>query len=197
MSLRTLPRLAQIFLVLAILLTSLALIEDLQPSVEASPRAGKQGRKTGTKRVRRRRVIRRTISKRRVHSRAGRARLAPPAPGTYPIAPDRIEVFESNSTDLNLTNRLLDLPKPAPFIATSGSSSMISSSRRRISTRIDSGRVIEIQRALRERGLYDGEMNGNYDEATVASMRQFQLQNKIPITGYPTAHALKRLGLAN
>jgi hypothetical protein len=38
-------------------------------------------------------------------------------------------------------------------------------------------------------------MTGEYDDATIEAMRRFQTQQKIPVTGYPTAHALKRLGL--
>jgi peptidoglycan hydrolase-like protein with peptidoglycan-binding domain len=56
-------------------------------------------------------------------------------------------------------------------------------------------RALQIQLALKRRGFYTGEMTGEYDDATIESMRRFQTQQKIPVTGYPTAHALKRLGL--
>jgi peptidoglycan hydrolase-like protein with peptidoglycan-binding domain len=58
-------------------------------------------------------------------------------------------------------------------------------------------RALQIQQALKRRGFYTAEMTGEYDEATVEAMRRFQTQEKIRATGYPTAHALKRLGLAN
>jgi peptidoglycan hydrolase-like protein with peptidoglycan-binding domain len=47
------------------------------------------------------------------------------------------------------------------------------------------------------RGFFNSETTGVYDQATIDAMRRFQANQKIPITGYPTAHALKRLGLAN
>jgi hypothetical protein len=198
MNRRTLPRLIQLFLIAAVVTAGLGIVEDLQPTAEAAARARsrKQGRKAGARRSRRRSVLRRTISKRRVPSRAGRARLAPPTPGSYPIAPDSIEVIEHHATDSNQARRLLDLPKPAALTSNSSNFTQTTSVRRRINTRMDAARVIEIQRALRERSLYDGELSGAYDEATVEAMRQFQAGQKIPVTGYPTAHALKRLGLA-
>ncbi len=57
--------------------------------------------------------------------------------------------------------------------------------------------MLQIQQALAQRGFYGGEMTGVYDEATVEAMRRFQASQKVAVTGYPTAHALKRLGLAN
>jgi peptidoglycan hydrolase-like protein with peptidoglycan-binding domain len=61
--------------------------------------------------------------------------------------------------------------------------------------KIDGARALQIQEALKQRGFYSGELTGEYDQATVEAMRRFQTQEKIPATGYPTAHALKRLGL--
>ncbi|MFN6201817.1 MAG: peptidoglycan-binding domain-containing protein [Acidobacteriota bacterium] len=195
MNRKMLSRLIQIVLIAVVVTAGLTICEDLHPKAEASARARsrKQGRKAGAKRSRRRSVLRRTISKRRVPSRVGRTRLAPPAPGTYPIAPDRIEVIEHHSADSPQVRNLLDLPKPAPFISNINQNTSV---RRRISTRIETERVVEIQRALRDRGIYDGELSGVYDEVTVESMRKFQADQKIPVTGYPTAHSLKRLGLA-
>ncbi len=68
-------------------------------------------------------------------------------------------------------------------------------STRRIEVEIDSVRVTQIQQALVARGLLTGEPSGIYDEATFEAMRQFQGAQKIDVTGYPTAHSLKRLGL--
>ena len=62
---------------------------------------------------------------------------------------------------------------------------------------IESKRVIEIQEALAQKGFYTGPPTGTYDEATFDAMRRFQISNRIDVTGYPTAHALKRLGLTN
>lgn len=59
---------------------------------------------------------------------------------------------------------------------------------------IPADRVLEIQRALIERG-YLKQASGEYDSATVGAMKAFQAAESIGATGYPTAHALHRLGL--
>jgi peptidoglycan hydrolase-like protein with peptidoglycan-binding domain len=67
---------------------------------------------------------------------------------------------------------------------------------KRVNVRMDASRVFEIQQALASKGFYQGEMTGVYDDSTVDAMRRFQLKENILATGYPTAHALRRLGLA-
>ncbi len=57
-------------------------------------------------------------------------------------------------------------------------------------------RVIEIQDSLIKLGLLVGPASGQYDEATVQAMKQFQNQHKLPDTGMPSAHTLKRLGVS-
>jgi peptidoglycan hydrolase-like protein with peptidoglycan-binding domain len=56
-------------------------------------------------------------------------------------------------------------------------------------------RVREIQQALIERGFLEGPPTGVYDAQTVEAMKRFQHAEGIEETGYPTAHALYRLGL--
>lgn len=56
-------------------------------------------------------------------------------------------------------------------------------------------RVLEIQRALIERGFLKT-ATGVYDAATVEAMKAFQAAENIAVSGYPTAHALHRLGLS-
>ena len=56
-------------------------------------------------------------------------------------------------------------------------------------------RVREIQLALIERGFLEGPPTGVYDAQTVEAMKRFQHAEGIEVTGYPTAHALYRLGL--
>jgi peptidoglycan hydrolase-like protein with peptidoglycan-binding domain len=56
-------------------------------------------------------------------------------------------------------------------------------------------RVLEIQRALVERKFL-AEATGVYDNATVEAMKAFQAAEKLPVTGYPTARVLQRLGLS-
>jgi peptidoglycan hydrolase-like protein with peptidoglycan-binding domain len=86
-------------------------------------------------------------------------------------------------------------PRTQPLQNSAGPVATIKPKRR--SVRIESSRAIQIQQALASRGFYSGQMTGNYDEATIDAMRRFQASQKIAATGYPTAHALKRLGLAN
>ncbi|MCS6804472.1 MAG: peptidoglycan-binding domain-containing protein [Acidobacteriota bacterium] len=56
-------------------------------------------------------------------------------------------------------------------------------------------RVLEIQRALIERGFL-AEATGVYDQATIEAMKAFQQAENLPVTGRPTAHVLSRLGLS-
>jgi hypothetical protein len=68
-------------------------------------------------------------------------------------------------------------------------------SNRRMDVEIEAHRVIQIQKALKERGFYSSEPSGIYDDETFEGMKAFQAKERIDVTGYPTAHALKRLGL--
>ena len=79
------------------------------------------------------------------------------------------------------------MPTPAP------PKPIVSS--RRYEVEIDPNRVLQIQQALISRGFLAGEPTSVYDEVTIEAMRLFQISQKIDATGYPTAHALKRLGL--
>jgi len=115
-------------------------------------------------------------------------------PDNYPIAPDRIEVIESGSATSPDLARYLNLPPPSPRPPQDPSET---DPTRHKPLKIDGSRALQIQQALKQRGFYTGELTGIYDEATVEAMRRFQTQEKIPATGYPTAHALKRLGLAS
>jgi Putative peptidoglycan binding domain len=111
-----------------------------------------------------------------------------------PAYPDRVEVIEYGSSDSADLKRLLNMPNRS----TSSSLDSIDPSTRpkRVNVKMDPSRVFEIQQALAGKGFYQGEMTGVYDESTVDAMRRFQLKENILATGYPTAHALRRLGLA-
>ena len=56
-------------------------------------------------------------------------------------------------------------------------------------------RVREIQGALKREGYYQSEPTGSYDKATVDAMSSYQRARNLRITGYPTAEALRDLGL--
>ena len=64
------------------------------------------------------------------------------------------------------------------------------------SSGIPSERVTEIQNALIKAGFLTGPASGQYDEATTQAMKGFQAANGFPITGTPTAPALKKLGVS-
>ena len=55
---------------------------------------------------------------------------------------------------------------------------------------------MEIQEALIKQGYLEGPASGLYDENTSQAMKQFQGANRLPATGMPSAHTLKRLGVA-
>jgi hypothetical protein len=61
---------------------------------------------------------------------------------------------------------------------------------------IPAERVSEIQTALSKLGYYQGEATGQYDEATVQAVKQFQSQNSLRETGLPSATMLKKLGVS-
>jgi peptidoglycan hydrolase-like protein with peptidoglycan-binding domain len=67
---------------------------------------------------------------------------------------------------------------------------------RSLASGIPPGRVTEIQEALIKQGYLAGPPSGLYDENTAQAMKQFQVANKLPTTGMPSAHTLKRLGVA-
>jgi hypothetical protein len=64
------------------------------------------------------------------------------------------------------------------------------------STGIPAERVTEIQRALIKEGYLEGQASGQYDDSTIAAMKQFQTHNSLPASGLPSAPALKKLGVA-
>lgn len=70
------------------------------------------------------------------------------------------------------------------------------SSMRQSGAGIPTERVTEIQSALIKFGYLEGPPSGQYNDATVAAMKQFQTDNKLTATGLPSAHSLKRLGVS-
>ena len=118
-----------------------------------------------------------------------------PAPSTVDYSSARIETIEYGSAQYNQTTRQLSLPTTGRGAGGDSSKSRINVSNRRIEVEIAPERVIEIQRALIERKYLEGEPTGMYDDVTIEAMRQFQTKEQIDVTGYPTAHSLKRLGL--
>lgn len=67
---------------------------------------------------------------------------------------------------------------------------------RPVASGISTERATEIQEALIKHGYLEGPASGQYDEKTAEAMKQFQQANKLPATGLPSAHALKRLGVS-
>jgi hemolysin activation/secretion protein len=108
----------------------------------------------------------------------------------YPIVPDRIEVIEHGSDKARVFQTLqvqrLNLMANAQHV-----------SNRRLSVAIDETRVTEIQEALAKRGYLTELPTGSWDQFTYEAMRRFQTEHKVDVTGYPTAHSLKLLGLTS
>lgn len=114
-----------------------------------------------------------------------------------PTVPDHIEVVEYGSTNSADLSKWLNPPLPRNQTSSNSGETDVVTPTRGKKVNIDSERVIQIQQALSKRGFYSGETTGVYDETTVDAMRRFQISGKIAVTGYPTAHSLKRLGLGN
>jgi hypothetical protein len=163
---------------------------------------GRRGRSASRSKASKRYSAKR-YSARRGQRRSNRIATAPVEnavaviPGSYPIAPDRVEVIESGSSSSPALSRYLNPPLPSSLTPRDSSDADPNLLTKRKGLKIDVTRALQIQQALKQRGFYAGEMTGEYDQATFEAMRRFQTQEKIPATGYPTAHALKRLGLAN
>jgi hypothetical protein len=159
--------------------------------VEAKGRKGKSAsRSKSSKRY--------SAKRGRRHSNRAVADKVAGIPESYPISQrDRIEVIENGSASSPDLARRLNPPLPSSRTPRDSSETDLRSPTRGKPLKIDESRALQIQQALKQRGFYTGEMTGVYDDATVEAMRRFQTQEKIPVTGYPTAHALKRLGLAN
>lgn len=64
------------------------------------------------------------------------------------------------------------------------------------SSGIPTERVSEIQRALIKEGYLAGQATGQYDDATIAAMKQFQTDNGFAASGLPSAYTLKKLGVS-
>jgi len=58
-------------------------------------------------------------------------------------------------------------------------------------------RIKEIQTALQREGVYDGQPNGRFDEATVSALKKFQDKNGLTANGKIDAQALEKLGLGS
>lgn len=183
---------------LTCVLVAALLITASATTVEAKRKKGKTGVSRSKSKSTNQAKSSRSRSSRRAISKRGRTRLSRYAeekyqPATSPsIVPDQIEVLEHGATNSSDLSKWLNTPMPSNNL--SGDVGTITPSRR---INIDSMRVIQIQQALAGKGFYSGESTGVYDEATIDSMRRFQSSQKISATGYPTAHALKRLGLAS
>jgi peptidoglycan hydrolase-like protein with peptidoglycan-binding domain len=58
-------------------------------------------------------------------------------------------------------------------------------------------RLREIQSALAQKGLYEGEPNGKWDARSVQAMKNFQEANGLTATGKLDAKSLQKLGLGS
>lgn len=153
-------------------------------------------------------VKKRTTAKRKARSKKSLARSTrryrrstprraeTPPPGANIIVPDNIEVIETGPADAETLSRFFNLGKNSDSKVSFTNVTPSNGSIRRIKVRMDSDRISEIQQALVTRGFLETEPTGNYDDATIDAMSRFQKSQKIRVTGYPTAHALNRLGLA-
>lgn len=183
-------------LAIALLITATAITAEAKRKKGKAAVSSSKGKSSNQAKSSRTRSSRRSASKR---SKRGRNRIASKyaepkyQPDSSPaIVPDRIEVLEQGATSSADLSKWLN--PPAPSNQLSSDVGTITPSRR---VNIDSMRVIQIQQALAGKGFYSGETTGVYDESTIDSMRRFQTSQKISATGYPTAHSLKRLGLAS
>lgn len=193
---RRLPRTLTVFLLVACFIPLLVTATEAKAKkksraiTRAKNKAGKQAR-----------ASKRSAPQLARRNYRGRQRNAEPAPQVMPahhVVPDRIEVLEHGATNASDLTRWLHMPQPrAALNRAFADIEAVAATRRPSSVNIEPTRVLEIQLALAKRGFYACEMTGVYDQATVDAMRRFQAKHGISVTGYPTAHALKRLELDN
>lgn len=175
--------LTPVFFVLCLLLSSLL------PALPVEAKS-RRGRAVATRSGRKAQVAR--VARRDVRQRAAAAEAATEeTTAQYRLVPDKIEVVEFGS---QRASEIIRFGRSATASYTPVQE--IGPARKR-NVSIDAMRVAQIQQALAGRGFYQGEINGTYDDQTIQSMQRFQASQRIPTTGYPTAHALKRLGLGS
>jgi Putative peptidoglycan binding domain len=184
------PRHPQLPALLAIALLIIGVAWPFSAHVEAK---GKKGKSASRSKSSKRSSAK---SKKRRSKNAAEDQVAS-IPATYPIAPDRIEVIENGEASSPDLSRHLNPPLPRSQAPQIPSTPDLSAPKKRKNVKIDGSRALQIQQALKQRGYYNGELTGVYDTDTIEAMRRFQINQKINATGYPTAHALKRLGLTN
>jgi peptidoglycan hydrolase-like protein with peptidoglycan-binding domain len=56
--------------------------------------------------------------------------------------------------------------------------------------------VMNVQQKLRDAGLYNGPVDGQWGSKTIAAMRSYQQQNDLPVTGVADHATLVRMDLA-
>ncbi len=166
---------------------------------------GKKGKKTLTRQAKKktseRAQLRRGKFGKRVVAESKNSQRQVPEPeasalpARRPRVVDSIVVIEFDPQNYGQTSRITALPRSSA--EAKPQSNPPTAPLRRIKVEIEPQRVLEIQQALAQKGFYTETPTGVYDDATIEAMRRFQAANRIEITGYPTAHALKRLGLTN
>jgi cytoskeletal protein RodZ len=175
--------------VLSLLVCGLSQPATTTPDEKGKPAVAAQTKKSRSS------ARRKTPVKKGKKGKARRAAEPPPVIGP-PVA-DRIEVIEPDTTPAHGRTRSATRSQSRPASDPDAPDAEPNVSTRRLEVAIEPKRATEIQQALIERGFLIGPPTGLYDDATIDAMRRFQARERIDVTGYPTAHALKRLGLTN
>ena|SRR5215475_3085427 len=184
------PRYSQPGALLAVALIIISVAWPFSVPVEAKEKKGKSASRSKSSK-------RSSAKSKKRRSKNGADDDIARIPANYPIAPDKIEVIENGENSSPDLSRNLNPPPPRSQAPKTTSDPDQSASKRLKKVKIDGSRALQIQKALKQRGFYNGELTGVYDDDTIEAMRRFQINQKINPTGYPTAHALKRLGLTD
>ncbi len=186
-------RLLTLTFVFALLFGSLGVQAEARTKKKSKTRTSAKSRTTAKRKVQSKKTLAR---KSRRYRRSTPRRAETPPPGNPVIVPDKIEVIETGPADAETLSRFFNLRKSSDSAMAFTNVTSSSNSIKRIKVSMDSDRISEIQQALANRGFLETEPTGVYDDSTVDAMSRFQKSQKIRVTGYPTAHALNRLGLA-
>ncbi len=189
---QSMARLLTLTFIISLVLGSFGPTAEARTQKKGKAQSSAKKRTTAKRKARSKKTLARST---RRYRRSTPRRVETPPPGANVIVPDKIEVIETGPADAETLSRFFNLGKSADSKVSFTNVTSSNDSIRRIKVRMDSDRISEIQQALIKRGFLETEPSGNYDDATIDAMSRFQKSQKIRVTGYPTAHALNRLGL--
>ncbi len=96
-----------------------------------------------------------------------------------------------------LTDKQKEMPvSENSFAAADSKSGDASSKPKRIIFRAGKDQIMQAQKLLKDKGMYDGEQTGKLDDATRDGLKKFQTANAMTATGTLNQATLEKMGIA-